>query len=327
MIALDPTETRHALAFPSLIEALDVGFRADYVVPLRHQHTMSNEQEADAVFLLMPAWRDAGYGGIKIVNVVPGNNVRGLASVSSSYILFDRTTGQHLLMVDGGEMTARRTAAASALAAKRIARPNSSKLLVVGAGQVGQNLPYAYRAVLPISEVLIYDVNLTAANTLAVALETDGISARVVNNIEIAVREADIISCATLSNEPIVRGEWLSGGQHVDLIGSFTPEMREADDEVVRRARVFVDTTHAFDESGDLIEPVANGVLSKSDLAGTLVDLCRNDLYRDVNCDDITLFKSVGTAIEDLIAAELIFDQILARADTPPSSLDGCPSH
>ncbi len=310
MIALNPQETRRALPFPSLIDALDAGFRLDFEIPLRHQHIICGNDEPDTVFLMMPAWRNEGYGGVKIVNIVPGNNVRGLPSVSSSYILFDRITGEHLLMVDGGELTARRTAAASALAAKRIARSDCRKLLVIGAGRVGHNLPNAYRAVLPISEVLIFDINPSASQSMATALEADGFSVRVVGNVEDAVREADIVSCATLSKEPIVRGRWLSSGQHIDLIGSFTPEMREADDEVIRRARVFIDTEHALEESGDLIVPMTNGVLSKSDIAETLTELCRNNSLREANCNDITVFKSVGTAIEDLIAAELIFGQM-----------------
>jgi ornithine cyclodeaminase/alanine dehydrogenase-like protein (mu-crystallin family) len=304
---LNPKQTKHRLPFDSLIDALDSVFARDYEAPLRHHHSLPKDGEADAVLLLMPAWFSDGIGGVKIVNVVSGNTNRGLSTISSSYILFDRNTGEHLLVADGGELTARRTAAASALASKRIARSDSRSLLVVGAGRVGQNLPYAYREVLPIETVSVFDRNAKSAQALVSDLRTNGIDAYVADDLRASVRQADIISCATYATDPIIFGEWLIAGQHLDLIGSFTPKMREADDEAIRKADVFVDTEYALVESGDIANPIASGVLREEDICGTLADLCRNNIFGRSSDEQITLIKSVGSGIEDLAAAGLIY--------------------
>lgn len=170
MKILNLSATRDALPYKELIDALEEGFRGDYDAPLRHHHYLKNEEAEDDVLLLMPAWRSEGYGGIKLVNVVPGNAKRGRAALSSSYVLFDRETGEHLLIADGGELTARRTAAASALAARRLARPASATHLIVGAGRVGFNLALAYREVLPITRTLVFDINPDNAERMVASL-------------------------------------------------------------------------------------------------------------------------------------------------------------
>ncbi|WP_460275639.1 bifunctional Delta(1)-pyrroline-2-carboxylate/Delta(1)-piperideine-2-carboxylate reductase [Celeribacter sp. ULVN23_4] len=312
MKVLTAEETRKALPFDALLTALDDGFKTGAEVPLRHHHAMGED-----MLLLMPAWQNLkgqseGWGGVKIVNVHPGNGARGLPAVTSSYILFDRETGVHKLMLDGAELTARRTAAASALAAKRLARPDSRKLLIVGSGAVASNLAAAYRAVLPIEEITIWSRTAASAERLAEKLAADGLNAKAATDLEAATQEADIISCATLARDPILKGAWLKPGQHVDLIGSFTPEMREADDEVIRRATVYIDTEHAKVESGDIATPLKAGVMADSDIAGTLDALCRDDLMPRQSDDEITLFKGVGTAVEDLSAAILAARQELS---------------
>jgi ornithine cyclodeaminase len=298
------------LPFARLIAAIEEGFRSECDVPLRHHHHMKNDTEEDAVLLLMPAWQARGYGGVKLVNVVPGNSARGRAAISASYVLFDRQTGEHLLILDGGELTARRTAAASALAARKVARPDSRHLLLVGAGRVGSNIPHAYRSVLPIDTVRVFNRDREKAAALAAGLRKDGIDADVAEDLEAACKSADIITCATLSQEPVLRGAWLRPGQHVDLIGSFTPHMREADDEVMRRGTVFLDTGHAKIESGDIALPLKSGALRETDIAGTLFDLCRNGAHERTGDDEITVFKSVGSAIEDLAAAILAYESV-----------------
>lgn len=310
MKILSLEETRVALPFDRLIAALDAGFRTECMTPLRHHHLMKTPGGTDDVLLLMPAWRNEGWGGIKLVNIHPGNSARGLPAISSTYVLFERETGQHRLILDGGELTARRTAAASALAARRLARTDSRRLLVVGTGRVAANLPPAYRAVLPIDEVEVWGRTGASARKLVEALRAQGLEAAVAPNLDRAVGRADVISCATLAHEPILKGEWLRPGQHVDLIGSFAPEMREADDEAVRRARIFTDTDHARIESGDIAIPLETGVIGEEDICGTLAELCQADAYPRKSVEEITLFKSVGTAIEDLSAAILALDAI-----------------
>lgn len=310
MKVLSREETIAALPFDGLIAAIDEGFRQEVVSPLRHHHAMANEGRSDDTLLLMPAWQTGGWGGIKLVNVHPANGELGIPAISSTYVLFDRKTGEHRLILDGGELTARRTAAASALAAKRLARPNASRLLVVGAGRVGSNIPHAYKAAFPIEEVEVWSRTLESAQSLAGRLSEAGIPARSVNDLEAAVSRADIVSCATLATQPFLKGEWLKPGQHVDLIGSFTPGMREADDEALRRASIFIDTEHAKVESGEIRTPLESGVISDADIRGTLIELCRSDSRPHASDDEITLFKGVGTAIEDLSAAILAFERV-----------------
>ncbi len=305
MKILDLSATRDALPYKDLIDALEEGFRGDFDAPLRHHHYLKNEAAEDDVLLLMPAWRSEGYGGIKLVNVVPGNAKRGRAALSSSYVLFDRETGEHLLIADGGELTARRTAAASALAARRLARPDSATHLIVGAGRVGFNLALAYREVLPITRTLVFDINPDNAERMVASLAEEGIAAEVADSVQSTSAEADVISCATLARTPVLLGDWLRPGQHVDLIGSFTPEMREVDDTAVTRASVYVDTHDALVESGDIKTPLETGILQETDILATLKGLCDSGDHPRQSAEEITLFKGVGTAIEDLSAAIL----------------------
>lgn len=316
MYVLDAKATRNALPFDRLLNAIEEGFRTDYFVPLRHHHCLANKDEEDATLLLMPAWWKEGLGGVKLVNVVPGNTARSRAAISASYLLFCRQTGEHLMLLDGNELTARRTAAASALAASKLARPDSRTLLIIGAGTIARNLPYAFRAILPIEKVLVHNRTVSRASKLVADLREDDIDAEVCGDAEDGVREADIISCATLAKTPILRGDWLESGTHIDLIVSFTPEMREADDEVIRKATVFIDTEHAIVECGDIAVPIAKGILTEHEIRSTLVRLCRDGVHRQRSRQDITLFKSVGSAIEDLAAASLAYKHVLCADAT-----------
>jgi len=310
---LSAEEIKRLLPLDDLIEALRGGFISGCEVPLRHHHTMNIPGEPDATLLLMPAWNGTELGGIKLVNVNPGNADRGMAALSASYLLFDTRTGHHLGILDGGEITARRTVAASALAASYLARPDAETLLVVGAGRLGSNLPYAYRAVRPIRNVIVWGRNPEKCKALATQLNQDGFNATASADLEHAVAQADIITCATLSRTPLIKGEWLTPGQHLDLIGGFTPLMREADDEAIKRSSVFIDTDSAFSESGDIIDPINNGVLMREAVKADLYDLCRGAHGGRQSSNEITLFKAVGTALEDLAAATLAYRKFVGR--------------
>lgn len=304
MLVLDAAETASALDYSPLIAGLRAMFAAGVTAPLRHAHGLPRSGEPDATLLMMPAWMgDGSHGGVKIVNVVPGNAKRGLPAVTASYLLFDETTGAHVALFDGAALTGRRTAAASALAASYLARADARTLLVVGAGHIGSEMPGAYRAVLPIDRVLVWNPTSARAERLVEQLKGKGFDAAARTDLEAAVGEADIISCATLSTTPLIRGDWLKAGQHLDLVGSFTPEMREADDRAMARGRVFIDGPAAAVESGDIKGPMASGALKE--IAGTLYDLCGNRVEGRRSVADITVFKSVGLAIEDLAAARV----------------------
>lgn len=306
----DQEATRQGLPLPALVEALRARFLAGCEVPQRHTHTLpAPDGHGAGTVLIMPAWCSGGRLGIKTVNVFPANAARGLPALHATYTLFDATTGEPLAQLDGGEITARRTVAASALAASFLSRPDACSLLVVGAGRLARLVPDALRAVRPsLQRVQVWNHRPDGARTLARALGSEGLQAEAVTDIEAAVRRADIVSCVTLSNSPLVRGEWLREGVHVDLVGGFTPTMREADGACLRRARVWVDTAEALAKSGDVLQAVAEGAFDPARTVGTLADLCRGHCEGRRSDDEITLFKSVGTALEDLAAAELVYD-------------------
>jgi len=303
MKILDADQAAAALPFERLIPALRDAFVNGAEAPLRHRHDLAQPDGTTAALLLMPAWRAGGFVGVKVVSVFPGNGARSLPAVSASYLLCDGATGQHLALIDGAEITRRRTAAASALAGSFLARDDAASLLIVGSGHIAGLMAPAYRAVRPIARVRVWNIRPAGAVSLAARLRTEGWKAEAVTDLPAAVQAADIVTCATLSREPLVRGEWLRPGTHLDLIGGFTPAMREADDAAMRRARVFIDTDAALAEAGDL-----TGV-RRDAIAGDLFTLCRGETPGRRNSEEITLFKSVGSALEDLAAAALAYAQ------------------
>lgn len=300
----DTHEVARRLPFGALITALGAAFREGaVVVPDRGHHDIP---ELPGSLLLMPAWRPDTYVGVKIVNVRPANGDRGLPAVSSTYLLSRAVTGELVALLDGDELTRRRTVATSALAASLLARPEARVHLVIGAGAVGSMLPWAYREVLPIEHTLVNSRNLDHARELVDELVAHGFSAEVARDRRAAVAVADVVSSATLATEPLIEDAWVRPGTHVDLIGSFTPDMREVDDALVSRAVVVVDTLQAL-ESGDLRSAIASGLVDAGGIE-TLESLCNGNARGRSNSTDVTLFKSVGTALEDLCAAELVVD-------------------
>ena len=307
MRIFDAEATRAALPFERLVQALRARFAAGCEVPQRHVHEIAGADGSVLTSLIMPAWT-ARYYGIKTVNVAPGNAARGLAGLHAVYLLFDAVTGVPLAQLDGSVVTSRRTAAASALAASWLARDDASHLLVVGAGQVARLLPAAYRAVRPIERVTVWARRAEAARALVDELRSQGFEAGAAARLDAAVAAADVVSCATLATEPVVHGRWLRGGQHLDLIGSFTPAMREADDDCFAGAALYVDTDEALRKSGELLGPLSRGVFAATDVRGTLAALARGEVPGRLSRDERTVFKSVGTALEDLAAATLVWE-------------------
>ncbi|MBU4611036.1 ornithine cyclodeaminase family protein [Achromobacter sp. GG226] len=312
MLIASSDQTRAALPFDVLVPALRAAFQADTEVPLRHVHTVQSGDTAGTV-LIMPAWGE-GYLGIKTVNIFPDNGARGLPGLHATYTLYDATTGVPLAMVDGDQVTARRTAAASALAASYLARADATTLLVLGTGRVASLLVDAYRAVRPIQRVRVWNVRPASAEALAERWRAEGIEAQAVTDLATAVAEADIVSCATLATAPLVQGAWLRPGTHLDLIGSFTPAMREADPACFSGNAVFVDTDEAPRKSGDLLDAMAAGALTLEGIQATLADLTRGRHPGRGDPTEVTVFKAVGSALEDLCAARLVYQQLRAPA-------------
>lgn len=313
MLHFDAQAVRNALPWPTLVAALRQAFIDGCEVPTRHPHRIG---EAGTV-LLMPAWRTGGCLGVKTVTIFPGNGALGLPGVHASYALFSASTGVPLAVLDGTELTARRTAAASALAASSLAREDSRRLLLVGAGRVAALLPAAMRSVRPrLQEIWVWARRPEAARALSQQLCAEGFDASVADDLASAVPQADIVSCATMATQALVKGDWLAPGTHLDLIGGFTPTMREADGLCLARSRVFVDTEEALAKAGDLLQAISEGHFLPTHLQGTLGTLCRAQAVGRRSADEITLFKSVGSALEDLAAAEVVW----RAADNPPHS-------
>ncbi|CAN5683146.1 ornithine cyclodeaminase family protein [soil metagenome] len=318
-----------------LIDRLEALFRAGCEMPVRHHHTINQLQPdgssaRDATLLLMPAWTHgpSSHIGIKLVTVFPDNGKRALPSIFGQYLLLDGATGQTVALLDGSMLTKRRTACASGLASRYLSRPDSRRLLMIGTGALAPELIRVHAKVRPIDEVAIWGRRSDRAEGLARELSLSlpkvlgrSITVRAVNDRQQAVAQADIVSCATLSRTPLVEGDWLAAGQHIDLVGAFTPEMRESDDRAVGRARVYVDTrAGALKEGGDIVQPLANGTIGEDDVIGDLHELSRGQQSGRLAGDatSITLFKSVGAALEDLAAAELAVSIAGdARADAP----------
>ncbi len=305
-VVIDAARARDSLPFDRLVPALREAFASGAEVPLRHHHFMPQPDGSTATILIMPAWQRA-FVGIKIVTIFPENGKKQLPGLFSSYLLCDGETGQHLALIDGNEITSRRTVGIAALGASFLARPEASRLLVVGAGRVASLAADAFRAVRPIARVDIWNHNAAGAERLVAAIRSRGIDAHVATDLERAVGEADIVSCATLAQAPLIKGAWLKEGTHLDLIGSFTPFMREADDEALRRGRIYVDTYDALKESGELLDPIRDGVIAEGDIQGSLAELCTGARPGRTDAREITVFKAVGNALSDIAAAGLVW--------------------
>lgn len=311
MLILGSQDTEALLSFDTLIPALDHAFAQDVHVPLRHTHTI--DVGAPGTMLIMPAWNRAGYLGVKTINIFPENGKQSLPGLHATYILYSALTGVPLAQLDGDAITAYRTAGAAALGAQYLSREDASHLLIVGSGRIAAKVAHAMRTVRPVEKISIWNVNAPSAHALADQLKQQGLDASVVDNLEAAVRCADIVSCATLSTSPLVKGDWLSPGCHLDLIGSFKPVMRETDSACFSAdKRVYVDTDEAIQKSGDLLDAIADNVFCAERLCGTLAQLSKGEATGRRTTQEITVFKAVGTALEDLAAAQLVYEQTRA---------------
>jgi ornithine cyclodeaminase len=316
MRMISAEEVDRSLTFPGLVETLRDAFRAGAVQPVRHHHTVERPDGAASTLLLMPAWTDfnaagtsdGGHVGVKIVTVSPDNNAIGKPAVMGLYLLLDGRTGEPQALIDGQRLTQWRTACASALAATYLARDDASKLLVVGAGALSAFLARAHSAVRPIRDIRIWNRTPANAGKAAEALRRDGFAAAAAADLDAALGWADIVTCATISTEPLVKGALLKPGTHVDLVGGFTPSMREADDDAISRAKVYVDTrAGATKEAGDIVQPLQSGVLKPNAIVADLHELARGEKPGRGGAKEITLFKSVGAALEDLAAGVAVF--------------------
>jgi alanine dehydrogenase len=297
-----------ALDFTALVEALRTQFSSEATAPVRSSHAVT---PAGDRLLLMPAW-DGVSLGVKIVTVFPGNPARGVPSVAALYVLMDGVTGHPVALVDGEALTLRRTGAASALASSMLSRKDASHLVLVGTGALAPYMAEAHCAVRPIERISVWGRTPAHVQRTVDTLIAQGLPARAASSLQGALADADIVTCATTAREPLVRGADVRDGTHVDLVGAFTPEMRESDDALVARASLFVDTfAGALKEGGDLVQPMSRGVIARESIRAELADLVTGAHPGRRTRDEVTLFKSVGTGVEDLCAARLVAQRLL----------------
>ncbi|MBY0434117.1 MAG: ornithine cyclodeaminase family protein [Cyclobacteriaceae bacterium] len=305
-------EIERNLDFKVLVPALQKAFADDTITtPDRlHLSVPNPEEKIDSTLLLMPAWKAGEDLGVKLVMVSPNNGAYGLPSIHGTYILMNARFGTVRLALDAKMLTAIRTAATSALASTYLSRPDSISMLMIGTGALAPHLIKAHASVRNLNQIILWGRNQEKAKQLAHTLQQDGFPIEAITSLEKIVGKADIISCATLSELPLIHGKLLRAGQHVDLVGSYRPSMREADDDVMRRASLYIDHAGALHECGDLAIPLAQGTIKKGDIKGSLFDLCSGRTTGRKSPEDITCFKSVGLALEDLVAARLVADAL-----------------
>ncbi|MEQ8746634.1 ornithine cyclodeaminase family protein [Pyruvatibacter sp.] len=318
-------ELSEALDVRSLMERLRSAFRDDIASPPRTIHHISSHlgdgEPGGGDLMLMPAWVKGtaragdmrgrrGFIGVKVQAVFPENRQHKVPSLTGVYVLMSGRTGEPVGLMDAPTLTACRTAAASALAASYLARQDAQRLLMVGAGALAPHLIRAHAQARPICNVLVWNRTPATAQKLAKRLTRPDLKVAATTDLEGAVRGADIICTATGSTQPLVKGDWLQPGVHLDLVGGYRQDMREVDDTAISRARLFVDTrAGAMAEAGDITAPMEAGIISADDITADLYELARGEKAGRRYHDQITLFKSVGTALEDLAAATLAFER------------------
>lgn len=298
------------LDFESLIERLRVAF-SDPNVQMPHRHHYTFGEDNDKSLLMMPSWSTDTYVGVKIITICPDNPTLLKPSIQGSYQLFSAVDGSPLIYCDAKLLTLLRTAACSALASEYLSRKNSHSLIMIGTGSLAPYLIRAHCAVRPIKKVYVWGRNFLKAQQVVESLHGLKVKARAVEYLDEYVALSDIVSAATMSANPLVHGDWVTPGTHVDLVGSYLPNMREADDELMGKANVYVDDLEAaFKESGDLIIPRRKGVLKRKQIKASLYELCRTEKMGRRTSREITVFKSVGLALEDLAAAGLLYEKM-----------------
>jgi alanine dehydrogenase len=305
-------EVHAVCAWEALVEALAAAHRGPEPMADRSELHDVREGGIRDTYFNLPAWQPGIAMGTKIVTVIPDNPGRRLPAVQALYVAFDGNDGAPLAVLDGTALTYRKTAADSALGSRLLARGDAATLLLVGAGGLAPYLAEAHVAVRPsLRRILVWNRSPEKAQDVAERLHAQGHEAAATRDLSSACRAADVISCATASAVPLVRGDWLRAGAHLDLVGAFTPEMRECDDAAVRRASLFVDSRpFAIDQPGDLADPIRRGIISRSDVKADLFELCRGRHRGRAAPEEITLFKNGGGAHLDLFTALFILRQL-----------------
>ena len=298
--------------FRSLIEQLQQAFVMDeLVIPPRHHHDFPNRGlPRPTTMLIMPAWAPGMDAGIKVVTINPHNALHGLPSLQGTYLYLDAETGSKKAEIEATALTAFRTAATSALASKLLSNEQADSLLMVGTGSLAVPLIRAHKAVRNLQQVLVWGRDRHKAEGVVARLQNQDFAIRSVHSIAETLPLVDIVSTATLSATPLLAGRHLRPGQHLDLVGSFKPDHREADDDCIVRSTLFVDSLDSIQQGGDIAIPLRQGLIQAADIKADLFGLCQGRHQGRSSNQQITLFNSVGHALEDLIAARYYYSKL-----------------
>ncbi|WP_138380374.1 ornithine cyclodeaminase family protein [Luteithermobacter gelatinilyticus] len=300
-------EIAEALPYDRLVPELEKAFAIKTHIPERAHYQMGTDWGRDAQMLIMPAWRADGFFGVKLISLYPDNPKAGLPNITGVYCLFDGDSGQLLAMMDAGEITRRRTAAASVLAARYLAPENARTLLIIGTGALARPFIEAYSSWFDLDNILIWGRSEEKAQKVVSDLQDRVKGLSMVKDLEKAAARAQIITTLTTSRSPLLHGDWVPKGTHLDLVGSYRPDMREVDDRAILKSTLFTDIMDgAPREAGDLVIPLKEKLISLQDIQADLHALVTKQHPGRTSPEEITLFKAAGAALEDLAAAVLV---------------------
>lgn len=308
MKVIEATDVHRVLTFPELVETIRATFGKPAGTPRRTLYRLREDDPFHDAFAVLPAW-SADVIGVKAFTYMPSNAPKGWPVLHSKILLFDRETGAPLALVDGTSVTYWRTAAVAALAADYLARKDATKLLICGTGNLSPYMTLAHASVRSYDDIAIWGRNAeNAAKAVEVVkAKRPELSVRAVTDLESAARAADVICCATASKQPVILGAWVRPGTHTDFFGNHERTNRETDTELVVKSRVYVDSrANAMNEAGEILLPIEEGRIKADHVIGELADLCSGKVGGRQSAEEITLFKSVGTALSDVAAASLV---------------------
>lgn len=307
-------DVHRLLDYPSLVEGLKQFHLQDMDEATEMLLTQPAPSGSENVLLALPAWQRDQAIGVKLITVFPDNEHTGtgLPSVHGIYALFDGHNGAPQAIIDGTALTLRKTAGDSASGSSFLAREDAGVMVMVGAGAMAPHLIMAHTAIRPsITKVMIWNRNAERARKLAAELRLDGVNVSATDDLEAAVRGADLISCATMATEPLIKGAWLKPGAHLDLVGGYQKHMRESDDDCVRAARVYVDSRmFTLGNVGDISQPIESGVMGEGDIVGDLYDLSRGKCQGRQSAHEITFYKNAGGGHLDLGTARFLLERL-----------------
>ncbi|MCL1148434.1 ornithine cyclodeaminase family protein [Shewanella marinintestina] len=314
MLVINAESVHQSLNFPDLIHALDETFSRPAGMPQRQVFSLDESASHSDAFAVLPSWNEKAIA-VKAFTYFPGNPKKdsNLASLYSKILVFSRETGEPQALVDGTSVTFWRTAAISALGSRYLSRKDSSKLLVFGTGNLASFMALAHASVRPITQVTVCGRSEEKVRKTIELIRNKraDIEVMLCTDLEKSVREADIISCATASPTPLFDGDWVQAGTHTDFVGNHNHDRREFDSKLILKSSVFVDSKiNVFAEAGELLLPIKEGVFAFDDVKGELGQLCSAQINGRTSENEITIFKTVGTALADLVGAQLVFSKL-----------------